>query len=159
MKTKNSITKLMFAASLSFIISFGSFANSFQQSKSVLSVYLQIKDALVKTDNKAASESAKDLVEFVDGKSDELSIRLKVNAKQIMESNDVAVQRKHFKDLSENIYTMVKNSSDNDKPVYKQYCPMALNNSGAFWLAEETEINNPYFGDKMLHCGSVREEL
>jgi hypothetical protein len=36
---------------------------------------------------------------------------------------------------------------------------MAFNNEGAYWLSAEKEVNNPYFGDKMLHCGSVKEEL
>jgi Cu(I)/Ag(I) efflux system membrane fusion protein len=32
---------------------------------------------------------------------------------------------------------------------------MANNNSGADWLSLEKVIKNPYFGDKMLTCGSV----
>ena len=159
MKTKFSITKVMFATSLSFIISLGCFADNNQQARSVLSAYLQIKDALVKTDSKAASTAAKSLVALVGEDSDDLSKKLKTNAKQIMESTDVAVQRKHFNDLSENMLALVKSSSNNDMPLYKQFCPMAFNNTGAFWLATEKEINNPYFGDMMLHCGMVKEEL
>jgi hypothetical protein len=26
-------------------------------------------------------------------------------------------------------------------------------------LSAEKEVNNPYFGDMMLHCGSVKETL
>ena len=159
MNSKKSVSRLMFVASLSFIVAIGSLANSFQQSKTVLSVYLELKDALVKTDSKAASAAAKELVALVDGKHDEMSKKLKIDASQISASNDVNVQRTHFNDLSENVYAMVKNSSEKEKTVYKQFCPMALNNTGAFWLASEKEINNPYFGDKMLHCGMVKEEL
>ncbi|MFY0593941.1 MAG: DUF3347 domain-containing protein [Roseivirga sp.] len=36
---------------------------------------------------------------------------------------------------------------------------MAFNNKGAFWLATEKEINNLYFGNLMLHCGSVQETI
>jgi hypothetical protein len=43
--------------------------------------------------------------------------------------------------------------------VYKAYCPMANNNQGATWLSDSKEIRNPYFGDKMLKCGSLKEEL
>ena len=159
MKTKNSITKLMLAGSLSFIISLGCFADNNQQTQPVLSAYLQIKDALVKTDSKAASTAAKSLVALVGEDSDDLSKNLKTNAKQIMESGDIKVQREHFNELSENMYALVKDSSNNDKTLYKQFCLMAFNNTGAFWLATEKEINNPYFGDMMLHCGSVKEEL
>jgi hypothetical protein len=36
---------------------------------------------------------------------------------------------------------------------------MAKNNEGAFWLSASDQIRNPYFGDKMLKCGSVEEEI
>ena len=43
--------------------------------------------------------------------------------------------------------------------VYRQFCPMAFNDQGAYWLSPETEIRNPYFGKKMLACGEVRDSL
>jgi hypothetical protein len=43
--------------------------------------------------------------------------------------------------------------------VYVAYCPMANNNEGANWLSNDKEIKNPYFGDKMLRCGSVKETI
>ncbi len=156
MNIKNSVSKFMLAIGLSFIISIAGFA---QQTQGILSSYLQIKDALVKTDSKTAGVAAKDLVALVGDKSDDVSKKVKANAKEISESSDIKVQRKHFNDLSQNVYALVKSSSNNDKPVYKQYCPMAFNNTGAYWLASEKEINNPYFGDMMLHCGMVKEEL
>ncbi len=36
---------------------------------------------------------------------------------------------------------------------------MAFNNRGAHWLSDTTEVVNPYFGDEMLHCGSVTDTL
>jgi Cu(I)/Ag(I) efflux system membrane fusion protein len=39
--------------------------------------------------------------------------------------------------------------------VYKEYCPMAFDNKGAYWLSESEEIRNPYFGKSMLTCGEV----
>lgn len=156
MNSKNSVSKLMLVASLSFIISIAGFA---QQAQPILASYLQIKDALVKTDSKTASAAAKELVALVADKSDDVSKKIKANATQISESNDVNVQRKHFNDLSQNVYALVKSSSNKEGTIYKQFCPMAFNNTGAFWLAAEKEINNPYFGDKMLHCGMVKEEL
>jgi hypothetical protein len=43
--------------------------------------------------------------------------------------------------------------------IYKQYCPMAFSNTGAYWLSESKEIRNPYFGDKMLKCGRIVSEI
>lgn len=156
MNIKNPVSKLMLVASLSFIFSISGFA---QQTEGILASYLQIKDALVKTDSKSAGVAAEELVALVGDQSDDVSLKVKANAKEIWETNDIKVQRKHFNDLSQNVYALVKSSSNSDKPVYKQYCPMAFNNTGAFWLAAEKEINNPYFGDMMLHCGMVKEEL
>ena len=39
--------------------------------------------------------------------------------------------------------------------LYHDHCPMAQDNKGAMWLSETKEIRNPYFGDKMMTCGSV----
>jgi Cu(I)/Ag(I) efflux system membrane fusion protein len=36
---------------------------------------------------------------------------------------------------------------------------MAFNNEGAYWLSDSEQIRNPYFGDKMLTCGVVKEKL
>jgi hypothetical protein len=36
---------------------------------------------------------------------------------------------------------------------------MANNNKGALWLSEVKEIKNPYFGSKMLTCGSVKKQI
>jgi hypothetical protein len=36
---------------------------------------------------------------------------------------------------------------------------MAQDGKGAMWLSESKEIKNPYFGDKMMECGSVEEEI
>jgi Cu(I)/Ag(I) efflux system membrane fusion protein len=36
---------------------------------------------------------------------------------------------------------------------------MAFDNKGAYWLSNVSEIKNPYFGEKMLTCGSVQDSL
>lgn len=33
------------------------------------------------------------------------------------------------------------------------YCPMAFEYEGGYWLQEDGEIANPYYGAKMLRCG------
>lgn len=43
--------------------------------------------------------------------------------------------------------------------IYEQFCPMAFGNTGATWLAENEEINNPYFGAMMLRCGEVLKQV
>ncbi len=43
--------------------------------------------------------------------------------------------------------------------AYRQYCPMAFDNEGAYWISDEEEIRNPYLPENMLGCGEVIERL
>ena len=130
-----------------------------EQVQATLRQYLSIKNALVQTDGREAGAAGKALATSLADTDDPLLNAIAANAKSIGGTIDVETQRKAFNDLSENMYQLVKTTGGNTQTVYKQYCPMAFNNTGAFWLAAEEEVNNPYFGDMMLHCGSVQEEL
>lgn len=46
-----------------------------------------------------------------------------------------------------------------EQKVFIQFCPMAHSNQGARWISVEKEIKNPYFGSKMLHCGSTQDSI
>ena len=116
MKTKT-ISKLMLAASLGLIFVFSVQA----QSNTVLTNYLDIKDALVKTNSKDASLAASGMATLLEGKTDELSKKLLADAKGISGSSDVKVQRKHFDTLSQNVYDYIKASGEKNSPVYKQF--------------------------------------
>jgi len=71
----------------------------------------------------------------------------------------VEEQRKAFKAISEKIYELASSDKLEFNTLYKQYCPMAFDNTGAFWLSDSKEILNPYFGEKMLKCASVKENI
>ncbi len=127
-----------------------------EQLEGILSAYFDIKNALVLTDaSKAKTASSKFLEKLGEGMDD-----LKKYARNIQGEDNVEEIRADFEDLSKSMYEVVKNNTEaKDETVYKQYCPMAFNNKGAFWLSSEEEIKNPYFGDKMLKCGKVQEEI
>lgn len=114
--------------------------------------YLALKDALVATDPAKAQESA---AKFLASNQNQI---LTASLTTISSTTNVAEQRAAFETLSINMYSLVK-TEGSDTPLFKQYCPMAFNNKGAYWLAAETEINNPYFGSQMLRCGSVQETI
>ncbi|UXP33826.1 DUF3347 domain-containing protein [Reichenbachiella agarivorans] len=128
------------------------------KAQQILASYLQIKDALVETDTTASQEAAAKMVSFLT-EEDDLSLKIKVDAKYIATTNDIAAQRSTFSNLSDNVYTLVKKHLADENTIYRQYCPMAQNNQGAYWLSSEKEILNPYFGGQMLRCGSVKEEI
>ena len=119
----------------------------------LLGSYLELKNALVATRAGDAKTAAASLKENA-GDNAELAAL----AAEISGSDDVEAQRASFEKVSAAVYELVKGGG-NEIAVYKQYCPMALDNKGAFWLSSSEDIKNPYFGDKMLKCGSVQEVI
>ena len=130
--------------------------NSYEQ---VVEHYLRIKDELVKTNAKNTAGHAKTLHLALNKSDFKNSEELKVELVSIRDSEDVEKQRLAFKNLSLKVYEMGLENKNSKIKLYRQYCPMAFDNTGAFWLSSEKEILNPYFGDKMLHCGYIKDEL
>ncbi len=122
--------------------------------ESAFQYYLKMERALVQSDAEAANDAAANLAEDLTEKHP----NLKDIAQRMADSKDLEVQRQQFEKLTLALEPMLRNSIKSGV-IYKQYCPMAFNNKGAFWLSETKEINNPYFGDKMLHCGSTKDSI
>jgi hypothetical protein len=53
----------------------------------------------------------------------------------------------------------MKHTKIDSGSIFVQYCPMANDGDGGYWMASSNEIRNPYYGDEMLNCGEVKEEL
>jgi hypothetical protein len=77
--------------------------------------------------------------------------------KDIESAADLKSQRIAFSSLSDEMAVLVAGNLKSGM-IYKDFCPMALA-GGAYWLSSEKEIQNPYFGEKMLKCGSVKEVI
>jgi hypothetical protein len=119
--------------------------------------YIHLKDALVASNEVEAKKAADDLKEsFVALKNAQKAAGL---AEQIAVASNLTAQRKSFAVLSKEMTTIIKTSEISSGALYVEYCPMANDHEGATWLSNEKEIKNPYFGDKMLKCGSVKETL
>ncbi|HLW18992.1 MAG TPA: efflux RND transporter periplasmic adaptor subunit, partial [Cyclobacteriaceae bacterium] len=142
-----------------------SFMQGFDQ---LMTFYFDLKDQLVSSNGRNAALSAASLHKAhqqineneLDKKGqqlwEEISHPLIESASQIAQSNDLEVQRSQFQTLSDQMILLLEKVGT-EKPVYKQYCPMADQDKGAFWLSKEKEVRNPYFGDAMLTCGEVKE--
>jgi hypothetical protein len=119
--------------------------------------YIKLKDALVASDaneaKKTAAELEKALSSVPNGK------KAQEAAKTIAASSEVTDQRASFSPLSNEMTTLIRTSKLTAGSLFVEYCPMANNNEGGFWLSNEREIKNPYFGDMMLKCGSVKETI
>ena len=67
-------------------------------------------------------------------------------------------QREHFDMLSQDVYDFVK-AFPAGQTLYRDHCPMYNDGKGAMWLSETREIKNPYYGKKMITCGSIKEAI
>ena len=79
-------------------------------------------------------------------------------SESIASTTEITEQRNEFKNLSSELTIAVQMFGINQK-VFNQFCPMADNNNGAYWLSLEEEVRNPYFGSAMHSCGNVAEVL
>ncbi len=142
-----------------------------EQLSAVFTAYVGLQEALVASDateaQQAAAETSGALVSvdraLVSGaaQNDWLAYveRMGSSLKDIQAGSDIEAQRTAFSTLSDNLYQSVKAFGLSGEEVYYTYCPMAFNDQGGYWLSDKESVSNPYFGDKMLRCGVVREKL
>jgi Cu(I)/Ag(I) efflux system membrane fusion protein len=145
-----------------------------QKLLSVLSSYYELKDALVATSTAKADEGATKLIvaaNELDGyiKTDSINREalqpyldtIKDGSNDILAVKDETTEKKRiaFENVSDAIYGLLRVADIKNAGVYRQYCPMAFNDKGAYWLSNNAEIRNPYFGKVMMECGEVTDSL
>lgn len=130
--------------------------------------YFKVKNSLVNDDAAATQKAAAGIqtslskvdMSLVKGAAHEqwMAIRNEIQqaAGLIAKESDIAKQRTHFSPLSQALLTLTETFGLTKDKVYKEFCPMAFDNKGAFWLSESEEIRNPYYGKAMLTCGEVK---
>lgn len=134
--------------------------------QTMVNSYLQVKDALVKSDPAKAASAATELstgirlVNPVDLAMKERTA-FETNGKILLESaetisktTDLSKQRTAFAALSVALWKIIELSESIKGKVYYQYCPMKK----AYWLSLEPGIKNPYYGSSMLSCGNISAE-
>lgn len=133
--------------------------------KSMLQNYLGIKNALIDGNSDKAAASSAAMFDSMKGfdKSlltaeqkkiyDDIESDLKEHAEHISKSK-LDHQREDFAMMSKDMYDMVK-AFGAGTTLYHDHCPMFKD--GSMWLSESKDIRNPYYGEKMMDCGSVEE--
>ncbi|HFA49218.1 MAG TPA: efflux RND transporter periplasmic adaptor subunit [Bacteroidetes bacterium] len=142
-----------------------------QQLAEVSDAYILLKDAFVATDAEQAAAAAKGVEEKLAAvkmgllKGDahmywmEQFDAMQAHSKKISELTDIKEQRKQFDFFSQALIKSIKVFGVPDDTLYVEHCPMAFDNKGADWISREKEIRNPFFGDKMLTCGIVKDTI
>lgn len=140
--------------------------NSFAQDSTktqpaqLLNAYYKLKDALVSSNATLATANADELVKAINSTdkeivNDDARASLLKDANAIAQSKDIKLQREKFATLSSNMFELAKAVKLSAEPVYQQYCPMKK----ASWLSNDKAIKNPYYGNAMLTCGSIKTIL
>lgn len=116
--------------------------------------YLAMKMALTESDADQVQQSAGNITEIFT----EERAEMKAISKSISETDDLEAQRKLFAQFTEEIGPLFEDALSGGK-IYRKFCPMAFDGQGAYWYADVEEISNPYFGEKMLKCGSIEKTI
>jgi Cu(I)/Ag(I) efflux system membrane fusion protein len=141
------------------------------QLNSVYDQYILLKNALINSDGSKAKQAGQKVQKALSGVDMKLLTGdahmqwmaaldiLNEYINVISSTKDVVKQRSAFISYSEQFYKAIKTFGLMDKTVYYQFCPMANNGKGAYWLSETREIRNPFYGDEMLTCGETKDTL
>lgn len=143
-------------------------ANFKKQLTNVYKTHLGLQEAFLATDAKKAREEASNVKAALD-KVDMSLVKgemhnhwmtslkaLNETLDKIQGTNDIEKQRLAYADFSDALYGAIEMFGTTGETIYYQYCPMARDNKGAYWLSAVEEIKNPYFGNAMLSCGENR---
>lgn len=150
-------------------------SNEFNQAfRGLLTTYYQLKDALVLADTVKANVAAASLQLLSDSlmtkkindstgdiksTASNYTGTISGSANALAGETTLENKRKEFQMISDALYDLIRTVRYDEQTIYHQFCPMAFNNEGAFWLSNSREVVNPYFGNKMLHCGEVKDSL
>lgn len=123
--------------------------------------YNRIKNGLVRTDEQetvAGAVMARHALAGLEMASGDTLLR---QLDSILAVKDPHCERQRiiFRSLSASFYKLLQEKQLRSVIVYRQYCPMALNELGGSWLSSSPAVENPYFGKKMLTCGEVTDTL
>lgn len=138
----------------------------------VIDQYLDFKDKLVADDKDNIPGTIETIISGIDRMPEadisqqwgevwnEFRSELEASAKRLPQVNSIEEWRAILKPLSETLIAQIKTFGNPETgTVYIQHCPMADDDQGANWLSVHPDIENPYFGEKMLKCGSTTDSL
>lgn len=130
--------------------------------------YLDIKDALVAGDTGKCMGATTNFIDAMEQLKERFPKNnsaytymdsLQSYAKKIDKAPLMEHKRSMFSLLSNCMNQFLKSIEIKNAHIYHQFCPMALHDTGAFWLSQEADIKNPYFGKEMLECGETVDSL
>ena len=135
--------------------------------EAVFARYFELKDALVAGNGGQAQKSAAALDEAMHGvDAAKLPAAQQGTWEQVLGAampvvhplsgtDDLAKQRKLFAQLTAPMLQLAEAAGEGT--IYLDHCPMY--EGGADWLSRDKAIKNPFYGNMMLTCGSVKSTI
>jgi len=135
----------------------------------VRALYLELQMALAED----SFDDAKEILKDLHNKLDAIDLNLlalhesrvmqllvgdlKAPMEKAIRSNVFKGFRSYFSILSTWMIALSENAwVPKEAELRKMFCPMAFDKKGAFWIQEDEETMNPYFGTKMQKCGELK---
>ncbi|MGL1937381.1 MAG: DUF3347 domain-containing protein [Fibrobacterales bacterium] len=82
------------------------------------------------------------------------------SVKEVSQAKDIDAVRVAFKNLSENVITiLVENSYSGELAANIAYCPMFKNAKKTYWIQPTDSPKDPYHNKKMRRCGIMGQSL
>lgn len=140
----------------------------------VVKQYYSLKDAFVESDTAAADRAAAQLSEALAALPMDVlkaadSVKFQTAGTTIgsLQSEIAGLigeptkqgKLQEFQMISDLTYELLNTIGLKGQTVYREFCPMAFDGKGAYWLSATGTIRNPYYGHEMLTCGEVKEAL
>lgn len=137
----------------------------------VADAYFKIQYALSSDDLESAKKEAagfNDLLAAVDmkrlkGKTHNewmnIATTLKAAGMKLTAAKDIEAARVQLQVITEPITNGAMFFGSPDRKIWRFHCPMAFENTGAYWLQNNDDTRNPYFGASMLKCIDSVDQL
>jgi Cu(I)/Ag(I) efflux system membrane fusion protein len=120
-----------------------------------LDAYLAIQQALAADSMEGVTANARAIAEAIQP-VDQAAAQA---AMEIATATDIAAVRRHFATLSTRLIDLGTEHGLAAGTARVAFCPMAFANQGAAWLQTGDTLANPYYGARMLRCGTFRATL
>jgi membrane fusion protein, copper/silver efflux system len=134
----------------------------------LVKIYIAMKDHLVASDLHQTTQKAQEFVaklqsigeHRLQGAAHEAWMtsykNLGGHSRPLAAASSLENARTEFRYLSD-LLVVASKQFGVEGVVYRQYCPMAFDDEGGYWLSDSEEIENPYLPETMLGCGEIIE--
>lgn len=125
-----------------------------------LKAYFDLQSALAKDDTAQSISANSQLGLFFSDSNSLQDLPLLPMIQRYGNSQKLQEIRILFHQYSQITLSLIqRNHLKNSESAYLFFCPMAFQDSGAYWVQNEPNLLNPYFGASMLTCGSQIKKL